>query len=715
MDKPLFSEHWYRVKSLRPKLRPHTRLHRHVYRGDIWYLLSDAASARYHRFNLVAYQIIGLMDGRRTAHQIWETVNTRMGDAAPVQDDIIQLLGQLHQMDALQTNIAPDVEEIFQRAEQYEQQQWRGRLKNPLAVRVGLFDPDLFLNRTRHLVAPLFSRWFFSLWCLLVVVGAVLAGMHWETLMGTVRVEALSPNNLLLLWFTYPVVKLLHELAHAYAAKLQGGEVHEIGIMLLVFVPVPFVDASAATAFPQRHMRMLVGAAGIMVELLLAVLALFVWLLVEPGLISSLCFNIMLIGGVSTLLFNGNPLLRFDGYYVLADAVGIPNLAQRANKYLAYLAQRYVLGVTAAQSPATGAGEEGWFAFYGIAAFFYRLMITAVICLYLIDTFFVVGILLAAWSITNQLLLPLFKQVRFLLFDPLLHKGRPRALLVTAGALAFLSAVVMWFPVSSLTRFEGVIWPPQQSQLVAETDGFVQQLLAQPGSNVVAGQPLVGLVNVRHQGEMKAKQARLLELSAKYRAAMASDRVQAKLVQDEIAALRVEIDRLQEKVQGLVIVSPVQGTFMVPFAQDLPGQYIHQGMVLGYVVNDANAVARVVVTQEDQDRITQRLDGIELRLIAALDEVLQGRLLRSVPQASHQLPSAVLSVEGGGQFVPDSEGVTALSTRERLFEYEVELPLSVAQAKIGTRVYVRFDHGQETVWDQLSRRVRQLFLSRLNV
>jgi putative peptide zinc metalloprotease protein len=715
MDKPLFSEHWYRVKSLRPRLRSHTRLHRHEYRGEVWYVMEDDSSGRYHRFNTAAYQVIGLMNGQRTVHQIWEQVNSQLGDDAPVQDDIIQMLGQLHQVDALQSDISPDVQEMFRRGEQYEQQQWRGRVRNPLALRLGLFDPDRFLDRTLPLVRWAYSVPCMLLWCLLVVAGALLAGSHWNELLDTARYEALTPFNLVLLWLVYPVIKLLHELGHAYAAKLEGGEVHEIGIMLLVFMPVPYVDASAATAFRDRRKRMLVGAAGVMVELLLAVLALFLWLNVEPGIVRSICFNVMLIGGVSTVLFNGNPLLRFDGYYVLADAVDIPNLAQRANKYLAYLVQRRVLGMDDARSPVTSPGEAPWFIFYSIASFCYRLFVMGLICLFLIDTFFVLGILLAAWAVYNQIALPLIRQLRFLLFDPRLRRGRSRALLASGLCLLLVAGTVAWVPVSSLTRFEGVIWPPDESQLVTETDGFVAELLQPPGATVVAGQPLLQLGNALHAGEMAVERARMRELTARFRAARVNDRVKTRLVQEEIAAVQGEIDRLQEKIDALLITSPVDGVFVLPQADDLPGQYLRQGTVLGYVVSSDRAVARVVVTQEDQDRIAQRLDGVALRLASDMGRVWPGNLLREVPQASNQLPSKVLSVEGGGPFTPDPAGLTALSTRERLFEFEIELPLSVEQAMIGTRVYVRFDHGRETLWRQASRRFRQLFLRRLNV
>lgn len=715
MDKPLFSEHWYRVKSIRPKLRSHAKLHRHEYRDTLWYVLEDHSSARYHRFNARAYGVIGLMDGRRTVHQIWREINTLLGDDAPVQDDIIHLLGQLHQIDALQTNLSPDLEEMFQRGERHDQQQWWGRIKNPLSLRLGLFDPDRFLDRTLPYVRFIYTAPAMFVWCALILLGALLAGLNFDELLATARVEALTPANLVILLLVYPVIKLLHELGHAYATKIHGGEVHEIGVMFLVFMPVPYVDASASTAFREKHRRMLVGAAGVMVELLLATLALFLWLAVEPGIVSSICFNIVLIGGVSTVLFNGNPLLRFDGYYVLADAIGIPNLASRANKYVAYLTQRYFLKIETAQSPATSAGEARWFVFYSLASFGYRLSILFLICLFLIDSFFIIGILLAVWAIYSQIGLPLLKQLRFVLFDISLRHHRPRAILVSSFALAACAALVLWLPVSSLTRFEGVIWPPDEAQLVVESDGFVDQLLVSSGAYVVAGQPLIKLSNIVNRQEMVAKAAHMRELNARFRVARVNDRVQTKLVQEEITSLSGQIERLQAKLDALLVTSPFDGTFIIPQADDLPGQYIRKGQLLGYVVNSDNAIARVVVTQEDQDRITRRVDAIELRVAGDVENVLSGRMLRAVPQGSNQLPSQVLSVEGGGLFTPDPGGLTPLSTRERLFEYEIQLPLRAIQTMIGSRVYVRFDHGAESLWKQFSRRVKQLFLRRLNV
>jgi putative peptide zinc metalloprotease protein len=336
----LFSPSWYRVAALKPRIRAHAVIHRHAYRDKVWFVLQDHAAGRSHRFSPAAHHFIGLMDGERTVQQMWEAASAHLGDAAPTQEEVIRLLGQLHSADALLCDVPPDSMEVFRRHQRHERMEWRRRLWTPLALRFPLIDPDRFLERTLPVVRPLFGWLGALLWLAVVGTGMVLAASHWTDLTENVMDRVLAPQNLLLLWLVYPAVKALHELGHAYATKRWGGEVHEIGIMLLVLTPVPYVDASASWGFRDKYQRMVVGAAGIGVELFLGSLALFVWLSVEPGAVSSVAYNVMLISGISTLLFNGNPLLRFDGYYVLADAIEIPNLGTRANKYLGYLFQR---------------------------------------------------------------------------------------------------------------------------------------------------------------------------------------------------------------------------------------------------------------------------------------------------------------------------------------------------------------------------------------
>jgi hypothetical protein len=184
--------------------------------------------------------------------------------------------------------------------------------------------------------------------------------------------------------------------------------------MLLVFSPVPYVDASSAWGFKDKRKRMVVGGIGIAVELFLGALALFVWLMVEPGAVRAVAYNVMLISGVSTLLFNGNPLLRFDGYYVLADAIEMPNLGARSNTYLGYLFQRYVLGIKDGREPGAFHGERAWMVVYGITSFFYRIFISFIIITFIAGKFFVIGILLAIWAMATQVLMPVGKSMSFL-------------------------------------------------------------------------------------------------------------------------------------------------------------------------------------------------------------------------------------------------------------------------------------------------------------
>ncbi len=714
MSESLFSSHWYRVQALKPQLRVHTQLHRHDYRGQIWYVLQDNCSSRYHRFSSAAYEFIGLMDGERNVQAIWHRVNTLLGDDAPTQDDIIQLLAQLHSRDVLQCDIPADTDELFRRAEKQKKAQRQGRFKNPLSIRIPLVDPEAALNSSTRFVAPLFSWQALLVYLLILGAATLLAGVHWQEIRAAVLQHAFSTQNLLLLFLTYPVVKLLHELGHAYAAKLEGGEVHEMGIMLLVLMPIPYVDASAATAFRSKYKRMLVGAAGILVELLLAALAFFIWLNVEPGLVRSLAFDVMLIGGVSTLLFNGNPLLRYDAYYVLADALGIPNLAQRANRYIGYLLQRYVFGLRDATSPMNAAGEAGWFLTYAIASFVYRLLLLVVIGFYLAQTFFFVGVTLALWALASQLLLPLGKHLVWLFSSTRLRFKRARALTLSGAVCAALVGLLVLVPVASKSRHEGLVWAPQDARVHAGTGGFVVKLLAQPGSRVSKGQRLIELRDPLLVAERDVAAAKVQELKARYFALRATDLVQAKLMQEELQAAKAELVRAQERVDSLFITSNADGKLIVPLAQDLLGQFIKQGQTLGYVVGSTQAIARVVVAQADIDRVRQRLDKVEVRLASAIVNVLEARVVRDFPQASYRLPSKVLSTTGGGSIVTDARDEEGITTLEKLFQYDLRLPLPMSAAHIGTRVHVLFDHGAEPLAQQWYRRVRQLFLRQLN-
>ena len=553
MSEGLLSPSWYRVAALKPRIRAHASIVRQSFRGEIWFVLHDTAAERAHRFSPAAYHFIGLMDGERTVQQIWDACVAQLGDDAPTQEEVIRLLGQLHAADALLCDVPPDSMEVFRRHQRHERMLWRRRLWTPHALRFPLFDPDRFLQRSLPLVQPLFSWFGVLLWLAVVGAGTVLAVVHFTDITEDIRDRVLDPSNLVLLWFVYPVVKALHELGHAYAIRRWGGEVHEIGIMLLVLSPVPYVDASASWGFRDKRKRMAVGAAGIAVELFLGSLALFVWLAVEPGAVRTIAYNVMLISGVSTLLFNGNPLLRFDGYYVFSDAIEIPNLGQRSNQYLGYLFQRYALGAKDAESPAHSTGERVWMALYGVTSFLYRVFITFIIVLFIAGKFFVIGVLLALWAIATQVAMPLGKSLSFLFGNPGLRRRRGRALGVTAGLAAAALLLLFAVPAPSWTRTEGVVWVPEEAQVRAGTEGFIERVLAPVDGEVKRGQPLLQAEEPFLATRVAVLKAQVEEIAARYDALLPVDRVQAAMLREQRVTAEANLRRSLERQEELVL------------------------------------------------------------------------------------------------------------------------------------------------------------------
>jgi putative peptide zinc metalloprotease protein len=715
MSDSLFSPSWYRVAGLKPRIRAHARIVRQTFRDKVWFVLQDQAAERAHRFTPAAHHFIGLMDGNRTVQQIWDAASAHLGDAAPTQEEAIRLLGQLHAADALLCDVTPDSMEVFRRYQRNERMVWRRRLWTPLALRFPLFDPDRFLVRTLPLVRPLFGWFGVVLWLLVVGLGAVLAATHWTDLTEDIADRVLAPENLLLLWLVYPVVKGLHELGHAYAVRTWGGEVHEIGIMLLVFSPVPYVDASAAWGFTDKRKRMLVGAAGIAVELFLGSLALFVWLMVEPGAVRAVAYNVMLISGVSTLLFNGNPLLRFDGYYVLADAIEMPNLGARANQYLGYLFQRHLFGARDAESPAHSTGERVWSFVYGIAAFIYRIFISFVIITFIASKFFVIGVLLAIWAVATQVVMPVGKSLSFLVRSPNLRRQRGRALSTSVLLALALLSLLFLAPFPNWTRAEGVLWVPEEAQVRAGADGFIVDLLVPGGSTVRAGVPLIQAEEPFLATRAAVLQAQFGELRAKYDALLPVDRVQAAKTREEMVAARANLVRARERESELTFRSPSDGRFVVPNAADLPGRFVSKGQLVGYVVQPGALTARVALLQEDIAKVRQGTLGVEVMLADWGAEPIVARIRREVPGASAQLPTAALGSAGGGPIPVDPRDQNGVKTLRQVFQLELVLPDDVRSDYLGARVFVRFDHGYEPAGIQVYRAFRRLLLRQFNV
>ena len=704
----LFSANWFRVAQLHPQLGGHVQVRRQSSRDALWYVFTDTASGRQHRLNDIAYQFAGRCTGRHTTNEIWEALLGKLGDHAPSQEEIIHLIGQLSENGMLQVDKLSDVETLFDRHDERASKQ-RHSAMNPLSFRINLFNPENLLRRLDGVAQQLFRSWVLGLWILIVGLALISAVAHWSELRAHAATYLMTPRYLILMWFCFPLIKAVHELSHGLAVRRWGGEVTQMGIALLVLVPAPFVDASAASAFRPTYQRVMVSAAGIMTELLIAALALFVWLNIEAGLLRDIVFIFAFIGSVSTVLFNGNPLLRFDGYYVLSDALNLPNLAPRSNRYWIYLAQRYLLKLPGAQSPEPASGERVWLLLYAPLSWLYKLFVGMLITFWVASKSFFLGLAAGLFLLTTTLAQPLYKVLRFAFASPVLGTQRLRTRLIATGIAAFVILAVGIFPLPVTTVAEGVVWLPERAQLRAETGGFVVSLAARDGELVKPGQLIAVLEDPALDSHRRELQGKLDGLRAEHYQTFLSDPFKAKNADEAMRPVEAELARVDERLGQLEVRAQISGRLVMPRQQDLPGTYMKQGAMLGYVFSPEQVLVRAVVDEHDIALVREHTQSVEVLLTDHPAQALEAGLTRETPAATKTLPSPALGDRAGGSRITDPADKDGLKTLEPVFVVDLVLPPH-ATNRVGGRAWVHFDHGAAPLAAQWARRVQQLFL-----
>jgi len=710
MSESLFSPLWYRVSDLHPRLRAGVRVQRQLYHGETWYLLINGADGRQNRINRSAYELIGRFDGRASVNEVWTRLLEKFGDAAPTQEEVVRLLSRLSEAELVQFERTPDIAGLFR--QQAQRTRSRRPWVNPLAFSVPLFDPSRLLDRLEPALRPLLRPVTLLLWAVAVFAAVAAAGTHWSALHAHAAKHMTTAYYLMLAWFCYPVIKGLHELAHAVAVRRCGGEVHEMGVTLLFFTPAPYVDASAANAFRARWHRAAVSAAGIIVELALAAAALWIWLEVETGVVGDVAFVVLFLCGASSLLFNGNPLVRFDGYHLLCDVLDLPNLAVRSQAYWTHLMLRLLGGADQGAAPAMTPRERKWLLLYAPASLVYRLALALALTLWLGSKSAALGWVAAALVLAYLVVLPGGKVVRSLLASLPLGRPRRRAALVSTlagiGALVFLLAV----PFPNMLLVQGVVWPPERAQVRAETEGFVERVLAREGAYVQPGTPLVELADPVLRTQHIALRSRVQSLEAQRYQLLLSDPAQAKNAIEELGRAQAELERVEERIGYLTVRSKVAGQLVLPHSEDLPGTFVKKGAMLGHILNSAPTAVRAVVPNESAPLVRAGSRSVEVLLPGTLSPLL-ARLERELPAAAQALPSPALGERGGGRFVTDPADKEGLRTLEPVFFFDLELQ-GDALRSLGQRVWVRFDLGPEPLAGQGYRRLRQLFLKHFN-
>lgn len=711
------STDWVDLSRLCPEITPHIIVNEQVVRGTVWFILQNEATGEHARFNRTSHAIISRLDGEHSLELILESVN-KLPYAQCDETTLIQLMIKLQRLGALVGFDFVDSESMRERYVSEQNQSRYKRWLNPLAVKISLLDPDALLDRAVPKLHRLFDTFTAWLWGFVLALALFAVLKNWgdithEFTTRTLRLETLW-------WFAllYPILKFFHEFAHAVCVKHWGGQVRDVGISFLLLIPVPYVDATDVYATHTRRQRLLLTGAGMGVELFIASVAVLLWFWVGAGYLKDALFSIFILGGLTTLLFNANPLLKFDGYYLLQDALDIPNLAARSSQWLQYAFKRQVLGMKEVEKPFASPRESKWLMLYAIAVSLYRPFLTLMIIIFLWRTYPLLGIILAAFALVNTWFLPLFKALRWMILSPELDQQRSRSLALVFCSLCALTALLL-IPLPSSTRVQGVVAASEQGEVFSQTDGFIESVHIAPGAHVKKGTALITLKNPNLSRDLQQIQSQLTALNADQVASIKRDSDDKS---KDHATTEAEKERLLNRQQELIkhmdakVVKAAQDGIFAPVSQDLlPGAYVKHGERIGFVVTGNAWTVRTLVPETRAERLRSGISGAYVRLVESLDVALPATVVKETPAVTRKLLSSALSQHGGGYIVTDPYDTTHTQALNNLFEIELALPESTVAAGLGQRALVQLKHPPEALLRRFWRATRSVWMTRDHV
>ncbi|HVZ46415.1 MAG TPA: PqqD family peptide modification chaperone [Ramlibacter sp.] len=699
MAEPLVSPAWHRVAALRPSLVPGLRIVRHLVRDQVWQVLVAPSTGAQLRLNPVAYDLVGRFDGTRSVDALWQEVLALRRDQAPTQDEVLHLVSQLFRAGMLQFDAAPHLSLLFADRERQSERR-RAALLNPLMLRTRLADPGPWLDRLAPLARAVFSRAAFAIWLAALAWAVLAAGSHFDELKVQAAKLVDAPRSFLIAWICYPCIKLLHELGHGLAVRRYGGEVREFGVSLMFLVPAPYVDASAASAFASPRERMVVSAAGILVELAIAYAALAAWLVLTPGTLRDAALVVLLITSISTVALNGNPLIRLDGYHILCDALQLPNLASRSQAWWLRAWTRLVNREAPAADVTLAAGERKWLIAYAPLSWAWRLALLLALVIWVGSHSWLFGCVIAAFALA-------WLARRAWLW---LAAAGPRAQRggLAAGALLVVALIAVPVPQSVVVR--GVVWPSAEALVRPQVAGFVRAVEAEDGRQVQPGDPLVALEDPVLVAQRDRLEAELSGLRTQQFGTMLTDPVAFERLEQDVRRAQAEVDRTRQQLAQLDLRSAAGGTVAWARPEDLEGRYARRGELLGHIVARGAVTVRMALPEYEFAAVRGRVRGVEVVLAETPFLTQAAQLVPGWPGASHELPSAALGDRQGGPIPTDPADKEGTRSRFPVFVLEARLTGVLAADRIGGRAWVKLALPPEPAAFQLAHRARQLLL-----
>lgn len=477
------------------------------YEGRMYFVVKDPVNLRYYRFKEQEHYLLMLFDGSVTMDDAQKSFENRFRPERLKLEDLEQFGQQLLTMGLVQNESPQAGKLLYEHRSKRVRMEWMQTLTNILYIKIPVFDPEKLLGRMLPFLWWIFTRIFLFASIAFMLSAGFLVLTHFETFYS--RLPSFESyfnfKNMIYLWIALGVVKVIHEFGHGLSCKAFGGEVHEMGFLLLCFSPAMYCNVSDAWRLPSKWHRILISFAGIYVELMIAAAATFIWWNTPSvPFINNLCLNLMVVCSVSTVVFNGNPLMRYDGYYMLADWIEIPNLRDRANRYLQNLAMEHCLGIEVQPEGYMELHRRILFVTFAVVSYVYRWVVTFVILKFM-ATFLkpykleVISELLAVGALASMLGWPMYRLIKNVSKRGRLPDMKPIRVTLSASAVAILLFVVFFIPLP-VTRIcvRGFVQvqPTEVTQVAVEVPGTLKAIHVQEGQFVKKGKVLAEFISL---------------------------------------------------------------------------------------------------------------------------------------------------------------------------------------------------------------------------
>jgi len=669
MSGNLFSESWYKVAEIRSGLLDSVNVQKQFYRGDLWYVLQDSFNSNYSRISAEGYHFISRLTPDKTVGQVWEECLEIYKEKAPSQEEVIHLLSALHTYNLLYFKNVPNSEFIFERHYKKKQKEFKSKILSSItSIKIPLWNPDQCLSGILPLIQEVLSVKGICVWLIVVFFGLKALIDHVDQAYDQTQ-QMLSNSNLIFLYLSLVCLQCFHEFSHAMMTKRFGGRVPTFGVMFFLLTPLPYIDGNSAWFFQNRWHRILVSSAGMMSDFFFAAMATMVWANTGEGLLHGLAFNIMVIGSVSSLIFNGNPLIRFDAYYILSDLLEIPNLHSRSRAQWTYWVEKYFFRVETVVAPSQGAKEAAWLALYGVGSLLYQCSLAIVIVLFVADKFFEIGLILAIISIFAGIILPLKNAIGYILSSPKLVKIRKRAVAISAVMTGAVFSFIVWYPFPYTLRVPGVIESKAFSQVYATTEGKVDQVFFESGMFVQKGAVVAILSNHELALEIQGINAGLLQTKILKQKAMYQSTADLKPLLEREKVLNKQLAFLKKKEENLTILAQHSGNFIAPDIQLLQGRWVKRQTPIGSLIPKGVFHFYAIVSQEQAfDLFREKHFKNELKFYGNAQETFTLDEMVLIPYQREELPSAALGWFGGGEISVSPSEKSGKKVTETFFE-----------------------------------------------